>query len=32
MGLGIAAVKLNLELWQRGLFKNIKSVVDIGSQ
>ena len=32
MGLGIAAVKLNLELWQRSFFKNIKSVVDIGSQ
>ena len=31
MGLGIAAVKLNLELWQRSFFKNIKSV-DIGSQ
>lgn len=32
MGLGQAAVQLTLELWQRGLFKNIKSVVDIGSQ
>ena len=32
MGLGPAAVKLNLELWQRGFFKNIKSVVDMGSQ
>ena len=32
MGLGIAVVKLNLELWQRGLFKNIESALDIGSQ
>ena len=32
MGLGPAAVQLTLELWQRGLFTNIKSVVDIGSQ
>ena len=32
MGLGQAAVQLTLELWQRGLFRNIKSVVDIGSQ
>ncbi len=32
MGLGIAAVKLNLELWERGVFKNIKSVFEIGSQ
>lgn len=32
MGLGIAAVKLNLELWQRGFYKDIKSVIDIGSQ
>ncbi len=32
MGLGIAAVKLNLELWQRGLLKEVKSVCDIGSQ
>lgn len=32
MGLGPAAVKLNLELWQRGIFKNIESVIDIGSQ
>jgi hypothetical protein len=32
MGLGSAAVKLNLELWQRGFFRNIKSVVDMGSQ
>ena len=32
MGLGSAAIKLNLELWQRGLFRNIKSVVDMGSQ
>lgn len=32
IGLGPAAVKLNLELWQRGFFKNIKSVVDMGSQ
>ena len=32
MGLGIATVKLNLELWQRGFFKNIKSVMEMGSQ
>src|SRR3989338_675729 len=32
MGLGIAAVQLNLELWQRGLFKDIQSVMDIGAQ
>lgn len=32
MGLGSAAVKLYLELWQRGFFKNIKSAIDIGSQ
>ena len=32
MGLGPAAVQLTLELCQRGLFRNIKSVVDIGSQ
>jgi len=32
MGLGIAAVKLNLELWQRGFFRNLKSVVEMGSQ
>ena len=32
MGLGSAAIKLNLELWQRGIFRNIKSVMDMGSQ
>ena len=32
MGLGPAAIKLNLELWQRGFFTNIKTVVDMGSQ
>ena len=32
MGLGSGAVKLYLELWQRGLFKNIHSVVEMGSQ
>lgn len=32
MGLGPGAVKLYLELWQRGLFENIDSVVDVGSQ
>ena len=32
MGLGPSAVKLKLELWQRGYFKNIKSVAEIGSQ
>lgn len=32
MGLGPAAVKLYLELQQQGIFKNIKSVMDLGSQ
>ena len=32
MGLGPAAIKLNLELWQRGFFKNIKSAIDMGAQ
>lgn len=32
MGLGPNAIKLNLELWQRGYFKNKESVLDIGSQ
>ena len=32
MGLGPAAIKLYLELWQRGLFAKIASVVDVGSQ
>jgi hypothetical protein len=32
MGLGLAAIKLNLELWERGIFKNIKSVIEMGSQ
>ncbi len=32
MGLGIAAVQLNLELWERGIFKNVKSVFEMGSQ
>lgn len=32
MGLSMAAVKLNLELWERGFFKNIKSVIEMGSQ
>lgn len=32
MGLGIAAVKFNLELYQRGFFRNVKSVIEIGSQ
>ena len=32
MGLGPAAIKLNLELWQRGYFKGMKSAIDIGSQ
>jgi hypothetical protein len=32
MGLGRAAVQLTLELWQRGFFKNINSVIDMGSQ
>ena len=32
MGLGTSAIKLNLELWQRGMFKGIKSVLDLGAQ
>lgn len=32
MGLGIAAVQNTLELWQQGFFKNIKKVVEMGSQ
>ena len=32
MGLGTAAVKLMLEIHQRGLFKDVQSVADIGSQ
>ena len=32
MGLGIASVKLNLELFQRGLFKSVESAIDIGAQ
>lgn len=32
MGLGPAAVKLYLELWQRNLLANVESVVDMGSQ
>jgi hypothetical protein len=32
MGVGIGAVKLYLELRERGVFKNIKSVVEMGSQ
>jgi len=32
MGLGPAAVKMNLELWKRGFFKNMKSVVEMGAQ
>ncbi|MBL8024251.1 MAG: hypothetical protein JNK54_08245 [Elusimicrobia bacterium] len=32
MGLGPAAVKLNLELWQRNLFSNVKSIIEMGSQ
>src|SRR5712692_5922723 len=32
MGLGPAAVKLNLELWQRGFFRDIHRVVEMGSQ
>ena len=32
MGLGPAAVKLYLDLWQRGFFKNIKNVVEMGAQ
>jgi len=32
MGLGPGVARLYLELWQRGVFQNIKSVVDMGSQ
>lgn len=32
MGLGSEAIKLYLELYQRGFFQNINSVMDIGSQ
>lgn len=32
MGLGPCAVNLYLELWQRGIFRNIKSVIEMGSQ
>ena len=32
MGLGLAAIKLNLELWRGGIFKGINSVVEMGSQ
>lgn len=32
MGLGPAAVKLYLELWQRGFFKDIRSVAELGAQ
>jgi len=32
MGLSEAAVKLYFELWNRGLFNNVESVVEMGSQ
>jgi len=32
VGLSAAAIKLNLDLWQRGLLNNYNSVVDLGSQ
>ena len=32
MGLGIAAIKLYLELYQRGILTNVQSVMDMGSQ
>ena len=32
MGLGIPAVKLTLELWKRGLLKDVNSVIDMGAQ
>jgi len=32
MGLGSGGVKLNLELWQRGILKDVKSVVEMGYQ
>ena len=32
MGLGIAAIKLYLELYQRGILTEVQSVMDMGSQ
>ena len=32
MGLGTASIKLYLELYQRGVFKNSESVIEMGSQ
>ena len=32
MGLGSAAVKLYLDVWQRNLLANVESVVDMESQ
>src|SRR3989338_4123011 len=32
MGLGPSAIKLNLDLWQRGFLKTTKSVIEMGSQ
>jgi SAM-dependent methyltransferase len=32
MGLGSGAVKIYLELWQRNLFANVESVMEVGSQ
>ena len=32
MGLGPAAIKLYLDLWQRGFYRNIKNVVEMGAQ
>jgi hypothetical protein len=32
MALGSGAIKLNLELWKKGYFKNIQSVIEMGTQ
>jgi len=32
MGLGIATVKLNIDMWQRGFFKDIHRVFEMGAQ
>lgn len=32
MGVSTGAIKLYLELWQRGLFDNLESVIEMGSQ
>jgi hypothetical protein len=32
MGIGISCVKLNLDLWRQGLFKDVHHVIEMGSQ